>query len=67
MKKFLALLLVLCLVFAGIISYVAYVPMPIAEEELPESVPAYEGEALTETPAAEEALAKLYATYTTLK
>lgn len=55
MKKFFILLLVLCLVFAGIISYVAYVPMPIAQEVELESVPAYEGETLTEEPVAEEA------------
>ena len=55
MKKFFALLLVLCLAFAGLISYIAYVPMPIADEAELESAPAYEGETAGEAPAAEEA------------
>ena len=55
MKKFFALLLVLCLAFAGIITYVSYTPMPIADEVALESAPAYEGETAGEVPAAEEA------------
>ena len=51
MKKLFILLLVLCLAFAGVISYVAYVPMPIAEEAA-EEIPAYDGE---EAQTAEEA------------
>lgn len=60
MKKFFALLLVLCLAFAGLISYIAYVPMPIANEVALESAPAYEGETAGEVPAAEEAAAPSY-------
>ena len=44
MKKFFVLLLVLCLAFAGLISYVSYVPMPIADMAELTETPAYEGE-----------------------
>ena len=62
MKKFFALLLVLCLAFAGVITYISYVPMPIADEVELESVPAYEGETVAEeeVPAAEEAVNSSY-------
>ena len=32
MKKFFVLLLVVCLAFAGLITYISYSPMPIADE-----------------------------------
>lgn len=55
MKKFFVLLLVLCLAFAGLISYASYVPMPIADMAELTETPAYEGE--TEAAAvAEEAV-----------
>lgn len=43
MKKFFVLLLVLCLAFAGLISYVSYIPMPIADEAELTETPAYDG------------------------
>ena len=51
MKKFFVLLLVLCLAFAGLISYVSYVPMPISMEETDSSAVVAELE-----PAADEAV-----------
>lgn len=54
MKKFFALLLVVCLAFAGIITYISYTPMPIADEAELSDTPAYAGETVTEEPAAAE-------------
>ena len=53
MKKFFVLLVVLCLAFAGLISYVGYVPMPIADEAALTETPAYTPE--TEAAAGESA------------
>ena len=44
MKKFFVLLLVVCLAFAGLITYISYSPMPIADEAELTETPAYEGE-----------------------
>lgn len=49
MKKFFVLLLVLCLAFAGVITYISYTPMPIADVAELAETPAYEGETLGET------------------
>ena len=63
MKKFFVLLLVLCLAFAGVVTYISYTPMPIADEAVLDAAPAYEGETLGETeteaaPAEDEAAAE---------
>ena len=61
MKKFFVLLLVLCLAFAGVVTYISYSPMPIADEAVLDAAPAYEGETLGETeaaPAEDEAAAE---------
>ena len=55
MKKFFVLLLVLCLAFAGLISYVSYVPMPIADEAELTETPAYDGNGAA-VPEADEAV-----------
>lgn len=56
MKKFFVLLLVVCLAFAGLITYISYTPMPIADEAGLSDAPAYDGE----TEAAVEEAAPAY-------